>query len=106
MTTCKGCGSSYRTGTLAFLLTADGLKGSRVCSACSSRAIRIVPVLVTPIVEQKPSRATAKVLLAPVVKTLEAQLNALKMDTSCEEFINGKIEALENVIATLKTVRA
>ena len=117
MTTCKGCDAEFRKGTLAFLLTPAGLKGARVCVACAKRGVLVVPVLVAPIVESKASRATAKALLEPVVKTLAAQIAALKTAVpttsgstaeavAAGEFINGKIEMAENMLATLKAVRA
>ena len=46
MTTCKGCNAEFRKGTLAFLLTPEGLKGSCVCAACVKRGVLLVPVLV------------------------------------------------------------
>ena len=46
MTTCKGCDAEFRKGTLAFLLTPEGLKGSCVCAACVKRGVLLVPVLV------------------------------------------------------------
>jgi hypothetical protein len=109
MTHCKGCGSEFRSGTLAFLLTPKGLVGARVCPACVKRGVLVVPVLVAPVIEHKTSRATAKELLAPVVKNLEAQLKAMRAlpgGRDSADFMNGKIEAIENMLATLKEVRA
>jgi hypothetical protein len=45
MSACKGCDAEFRKGTLAFLLTPEGLKGSRVCAACVKRGVLLVPVL-------------------------------------------------------------
>ena len=33
MTTCKGCDAEFRKGTLAFLLTSDGLRGDKLADA-------------------------------------------------------------------------
>jgi hypothetical protein len=49
MTTRKGCDAEFRKGTLAFLLTPDGLKESRVCAACVKRGVLLVPGLVPPV---------------------------------------------------------
>lgn len=106
MAKCKGCGAEYRSGTLAFLLTPEGLKGARVCAACVKRGVLVVPVLVAPVIEAKPSRKAAAELLKPVVKTIEAQLTVFRALDPENSFIGGKIEAMENVLATLKEVRA
>ena len=87
-----------------------------MCPSCVKRGVTIVPVLVAPVIEQKTSRATAAELLKPIAANLTAQLAALKAApatgsgdieaVAAGEFINGKIEAIENMLATLKGVRA
>lgn len=52
MTRCKGCGKEFRKGTLAFLLTAEGLKGARVCQACAGAGMLIVAPKLAPVAKK------------------------------------------------------
>ena len=112
MTKCKACGAEFRKGTLAFLLTKDGLKGARVCQKCAASGVTLVAVQLPPVHDTvKADKRVLKEHLAPFVKNLTAQLIALKAvepgpDEDAETFALGKREALENVIALLKDGRA
>jgi hypothetical protein len=109
MTTCKGCGNGFNKGSLAFLLVKGKLKGARVCQKCAGGGVTIVGIHVAPVVVQgqtKDERAILRKALKPIITNLEAQVTALQRthrpNVSAEEFLNGKIEGMENVLAVLK----
>jgi hypothetical protein len=52
MTKCKGCGKEFRRGSLAFLLTVDGIKGARLCQTCVAGGVTIVAPKLGPVVRQ------------------------------------------------------
>lgn len=43
MKTCKACGRACRKTALALVPTDEGVKRARVCSACLSRGVTIIP---------------------------------------------------------------
>ena len=109
MTTCKGCGNGFNKGSLAFILVKGKLKGARVCQKCAGGGVTIVATHVVPVVVQgrtKDERATIREALKPIIKNLEAQVTALKQtvpsDNQASDFIQGKLEGMENVFAVLK----
>ena len=108
MKTCKVCSKQYRTGRIAFVMTDKGLKGARICQPCAKDGVLLVAAkpAVTKVIEKGGSVAPE------VLKNLKAQVKALKslrgtdafpcIDPEREEYINGKIEGMENAIAALK----
>ena len=115
MSTCRACGAECRTTTIALVLEHQRIKSGRVCQKCAKGGTLIVPKIVfsPTILAPKPSKKTARELLRPIIKTLEAQVAAVKATRLPDgagrpeqAFLDGKVEAGENVIATLKAVEA
>ncbi len=104
MTTCKGCDAEFRKGTLAFLLTPEGLKGSRVCAACVKRGVLLVPVLVPPVKVEKVNRPVDVDKVLRSLKTFAIMANAHASASGGDQgaFAAGRAEGFESAIATIK----
>ena len=104
MSACKGCGAEFRKGTLAFLLTPEGLKGSRVCAACVKRGVLLVPVLVPPVKVEKVSRPPQVDGVLRALRTYTRMANTRASASGGHEgaFAAGRAEGLESAIETIK----
>lgn len=116
MRTCKACGEKRRTLARAIVVGNFGTpQPGLVCAACQARGVFVVPCLVAPVVASA-ERKEAGEVLAPFIRTLEGQLRGLAAgvgvgqvygdDVAERGFVDGRIEALEGVIAMLKARRA
>jgi hypothetical protein len=77
MTRCKACGSDYRKGVLAFLLSPGGLKGARVCQSCASGGVLLVAPKLGPVVKQKTVRSDGVERALRQMRTYAAASRAL-----------------------------
>jgi hypothetical protein len=79
MSTCRACGAECRVTVIALVLEHHRLKGGRVCKSCANGGTLIVAKVHAPVITApKPSKRTARELLGPVIKTLQAQLDGAK----------------------------
>lgn len=112
MKNCKLCGRQYRTGRIAFVMAEGGLKGARVCQPCANAGVLLVaarPVVRKPAEKGPPASAEVLKLLKAQLKAAKAiPTNGLEGSTALgtDQFIEGKIEGLENAIDALEGKRA
>jgi hypothetical protein len=94
VTRCKGCGKEYRKGVRAFLLTASGLAGVRVCQACARRGIILVAPLVAPVVKQAVVRPDGFSRVLRMLRTYARAAETVGNPERAQGF-EGAIEALK-----------
>jgi|SRR5579864_7328652 len=97
MTRCKACGSDYRKGVLAFLLTPGGLKGARVCQSCASGGVLLVVPKLGPVVRKKEVRSDG---VERAIRMLRTYAKAAEADGSSR--MSGRAEGFEGAIEVLK----
>jgi hypothetical protein len=99
---CKVCSKNYRSGRIAFVMAGGGLKGARVCQGCAGAGVLLVAA--RPAVKE--TIAKGPPAAAEVLKHLRAQVRGLKLtgpkNPEADQFIDGKIEGLENAIDALE----
>jgi hypothetical protein len=119
MTKCQ-CGKEYRKGTLAVVVGGPSKKlaGKRVCPECAAGGILLVASK-RPVVHSddgsiaREERTILRSALKPIIKNLDAQVKALTMterpagslspeQVEAVQFVKGKIEGMENMLAVLK----
>jgi hypothetical protein len=115
MTRCKACGSDYRKGVLAFLLTPGGLKGARVCQSCASGGVLLVAPKLGPVVRKKEVRSDGVERALRQLRTLAGAAQAVSKKTfppstplreiddrlNVERF-SGRAEGFESAIEVLR----
>lgn len=99
MSMCKGCGREYRKGTIAFLLTREGLKGARVCQVCAAGGAVIVAPTLAPVVKEKVVRSDG---VERVLRTLRTYAAAARSGPTSEGFGHARAEGLESAIEVIK----
>ena len=116
MSTCRACGAECRITMIALVTERGRAKSGRVCQECARKGLlicaKVTPTIIAP---RKPTKKSARDLLRPIIKTLEAQLKAATMTApvmnasqggAIDDFLEGRKTALEGVIATLKGVES
>jgi hypothetical protein len=92
MSRCKACGHEYRKGALAFLLTAQGLKGARVCQACASGGALLVAPKVAPVMKRAVDRGDVIERALRHLRTLEGAARATYRQHAAYSQDEGKSE--------------
>jgi hypothetical protein len=111
MTRCKACGSDYRKGVLAFLLSPGGLRGARVCQSCASGGVLLVAPKLGPVVQKKAVRSDGVERAIRMLRTYAAaSRDAAKANLHSESVADermrqahaGRAEGFEGAIEVLK----
>jgi hypothetical protein len=102
VTRCKGCGQEYRKGTRAFLLTASGLQGVRVCPACARRGILLVAVKHAAIVKQAAARPEGVARVLRLLRTYAAAERSAAKEPGMRDVADGRAQGFEGAIVALK----
>lgn len=111
MSNCKVCGKQVRKTRIAFIMAEGALKGARVCLGCAKDGILLVAAKPLQRVVEKGAPVDKAVLknLVAQVKALRASIAANRtadLEAGCSkpfksDFIEGKVEGLENAIVAL-----
>jgi hypothetical protein len=106
MTKCKGCGNEFRRGSLAFLLTVDGIKGARLCQTCVAGGVTIVAPKLGPVVRQVVGNNKERV--DKVLRMLRTSAAAARSTVAAEGgnevsvCAQGRAEGFEGAIELIK----
>jgi len=102
MTRCKACGSDYRKGVLAFLLSPGGLKGARVCQSCASGGVLLVAPKLAPVVQKKTVRSDGVERAIRMLRTYAKAAETMGGEDSDGIYQRGRAVGFEGAIEVLK----
>jgi hypothetical protein len=106
MTRCKACGSEFRRGVMAFILTTKfGLVGARVCQSCASGGVLLVAPKLAPVVKQKTVRSDGVERALRMLRTFASVSRMSARDEqgdTVKASHHGRAEAFEGAIETIK----